>query len=50
VIEHGKAGVNASLIVKDVMEKVLEYDPSRKPRVDENLIATHPDPTPASKT
>jgi penicillin-binding protein 2 len=35
VIEHGKAGVNAALIVKDVMEKVLELDPSRKPRMDE---------------
>jgi hypothetical protein len=42
--------VNASLIAKDVMEKTLEYDPSRKPRVDENLIADHPNANPASKS
>ena len=39
VIEHGKAGVNAALIVKEVMEEVLRLDPSRKPRADEQLAA-----------
>ena len=42
IIEHGKVGVNASLIAKDVMEKVLDYDPSRKPRVEENQVASAP--------
>ena len=39
VIEHGKAGANAAMVVKDVMEEVLHLDPSRKPRVDDQVAA-----------
>ena len=39
VIEHGKAGVNAALLVKEVMEEVLRLDPSRKPRADDQLAS-----------
>jgi penicillin-binding protein 2 len=45
IIEHGKAGVNAAMLVKDVMEQVLHFDPSRKPRVDE-VAAAAPDTAP----
>ena len=44
VIEHGKAGANAGAIVKDVMEEVLRLDPSRKPRVDDQVAAATPAP------
>jgi penicillin-binding protein 2 len=39
IIEHGKGGVNAAMLVKEVMEEVLRLDPSRKPRVDEVAAA-----------
>ena len=53
VVEHGAHGSDtASPIVRDIMMKVLEYDPSRKPRVDEDLVAGQPQPAaaPASKS
>jgi penicillin-binding protein 2 len=44
VIEHGKAGVNAAMAVKDVMEEVLHLDPSRKVRGDDTIAAASPVP------
>jgi penicillin-binding protein 2 len=46
IVEHGKSGVNAAMLVRDVMEEVLRLDPSRKPRVDE--VANVP-PAPGEK-
>jgi penicillin-binding protein 2 len=45
VIEHGKAGKNAAMVVKDVMEEVLRLDPSRKVRTDDT-VAAGPAPVP----
>jgi penicillin-binding protein 2 len=45
-LEHGKAGANAAVLVKDVMEEVLRLDPSRKPRVDDQVAAAAPDKVP----
>lgn len=43
VVEHGAHGSDtASPIARDIMMKVLEYDPSRKPRVDEDVVAAAP--------
>ena len=43
VVEHGSHGSDtASPIARDIMMKVLEYDPSRKPRVEENVVAAAP--------
>src|SRR5262249_28879438 len=46
VVEHGVHGSDtASPIVRDVMEKVLMLDPSRKPRVEEQIAAAEPNKT-----
>ena len=45
VIEHGMAGAQAAVAVKDVMEEVLRLDPSRKVRTDDT-IASGPSATP----
>jgi penicillin-binding protein 2 len=42
IIEHGKAGRFAALIVKDVMEEVLRLDPSRKPRQEDQVATAQP--------
>ena len=43
VVEHGAHGSDtASPIARDIMMKVLEYDPSRKPRIEENVVAAAP--------
>lgn len=43
VVEHGAHGSDtASPIVRDIMQKVLDYDPSRKPRVEEDVVASIP--------
>jgi hypothetical protein len=42
-VEHvqfgGGGGTIAAPIARDVMEEVLRLDPSRKPRVDEQVVA-----------
>ena len=43
VVEHGAHGSDtASPIVRDIMQKVLDYDPSRKPRIEEDVVASVP--------
>jgi penicillin-binding protein 2 len=42
VVEHGGSGAGvAAPIARDIMEKVLELDPSRKPRVDDSQVAAN---------
>jgi penicillin-binding protein 2 len=49
VVDHamGGGGVIAAPIARDIMERVLDLDPSRKPRVDDEQVATSSTTPPA---